>query len=433
MQAHDQASRGTGATSHNPGQLQPHPGPAQHAVQRTGRRLKIAVGAVIGFLAVAYAGTQAVRHHESHQLAKSAAEAAAAPPLVKVFTIGKVAPARPLVLPGETAAWYQSSIYSRVDGYVATWMVDLGDRVRKGQVLATIDTPELDAQLTAAKARFAASLSQIKVWEAKVAFANSTYARWRDAPKGVVSEQEREDKQAGYKTAVAELASAQAKSKLDEADVDRLEAFEQFKRVVAPYSGVIIQRRIDIGDLVNAGSSANTHPLYRMSKDDPIRVFVDVPQGAAPDLMKNGVSAQIAVAGRADPIEGRITRTSEAIDPRSRTFRAELDIPNPDGSLVPGLYVKVGFQLPSKGYLEVPAAALLFRPSGPAVAVVAADGIVHFSPVAIGRDDGNVVELSSGVAPGERVVLNLSAQVTEGSKVRVINPGRAGADDQPVK
>ena len=336
------------------------------------------------------------------------------------------------MLPGETAAWYQSKIYSRVSGYVGTWMVDIGDHVQKGQVLATIDTPELDAQLVAAKAQLAASLSQVKVWEARADFADSTYVRWRDAPKGVVSEQEREDKRAGYESAVAELESAKAKAKLDQANVDRLDAFEQFKKVVAPYAGTITERHVDIGDLVTAGSSTNTRPLYRMTKDDPIRVFVDVPQSAATDLMREGVPAQIAVAGRAKPIEGRITRTSDAIDPRARTFRAELDIPNPDGGLVPGLYVKVGFQLQSKGYLEVPAAALVFRSSGPQVAVVAADDTVHFSPVTIGRDDGGVVALSSGVAPGDRVALNVSSQVTEGATVRVNDPDRAGGARPPA-
>ena len=323
-------------------------------------------------------------------------------------------------LPGTLQGYFESPIYARASGYVRKWYRDIGARVGKGALLAVIETPELDQELQQAvadRARAAAART----------IANITAQRWaalqtRDA----VSRQAADEKRSAAEQAQAALAAA-------DANVRRLRALKGFQRVLAPYSVVITRRDVDVGDLVNAGSSANTHPLYRMSKDDPIRVFVDVPQGAAPDLMKNGVSAQIAVAGRADPIEGRITRTSEAIDPRSRTFRAELDIPNPDGSLVPGLYVKVGFQLPSKGYLEVPAAALLFRPSGPAVAVVAADGIVHFSPVAIGRDDGNVVELSSGVAPGERVVLNLSAQVTEGSKVRVINPGRAGADDQPVK
>jgi RND family efflux transporter MFP subunit len=157
-----------------------------------------------------------------------------------------------------------------------------------------------------------------------------------------------------------------------------------------------------------------------MAQDDPIRVFVDVPQSAAPDLMKVGVAAKIftnELSGQ--PIVGHITRTSDAIDPKARTFRAELDIPNPDRRLVPGLYVQVGFQLQNSGMSQVPAAALVFSAGGPNVAVVGGDGTVRFQPVTIGRDDGDKVELSSGVTDGERLVLNISNQIVAGDKVRV--------------
>jgi RND family efflux transporter MFP subunit len=325
-----------------------------------------------------------------------------------------------LTLPGETAAWYESTIYARVSGYVAKWYVDIGDQVKSGQQLALIDTPELDAELLAAKAKLQVSQAQVKVKEADAAFAASTYARWRDSPKGVVSEQEREDKKAGDSSALAQLEAARAQVNSDQADVDRLTAFEQFKHVTAPYAGTIVERRIDIGNLVTAGSSNNTTSLYRIAQDDPIRVFVDVPQSAAPDLMKVGVAATIStddLSGRT--IVGHITRTSEAVDPKARTFRAELDIPNPDRRLVAGLYVQVGFQLQNNGMSQIPAAALLFSAGGPKVAVVEGDGSVRFQSVTIGRDDGDRVELSSGVTEGERLVLNISNQIVAGEKVRV--------------
>jgi RND family efflux transporter MFP subunit len=235
-----------------------------------------------------------------------------------------------------------------------------------------------------------------------------------------VSEQEREDKKAGNASAAAELEAARAQVNLDRADVDRLSAFEQFKRVTAPYDGQIIERRIDIGNLVTAGSSSNTTLLYRMSQDNPIRVFVDVPQSAAADLMKVGVPAQISggdSSGRS--IAGTIARTSDAVDPKARTFRAEVDIPNTDSRLVPGLYVQVSFQLPNSGMSQVPAAALVFSAGGPKVAVVASDDTVRFRDVTIGRDDGDKVELRSGVSDGERLVLNISNQIADGEKVRV--------------
>jgi RND family efflux transporter MFP subunit len=378
----------------------------------------VAVVLLLGFLIVHFS-----KSHAEHSLARQTQAATTAAPAVDVVVVRNGAATGMLTLPGETAAWYESTIYARVDGYVSKWLVDIGDHVKTGQVLAIIDTPELDAELAAAKAKLEVARSQVKVKQADAIFAQSTYERWRDSPKGVVSEQEREDKKAGNASAMAQLDAARAQVDLDQADVDRLTAFEQFKRVTAPYSGTIIERRIDIGNLVTAGSAASTTLLYRMSQDDPIRVFVDVPQSAASDLMKPGVHAQISAnaISQGAPIAGTITRTSSAIDPRARTFRVELDIPNSDRRLVAGLYVRVAFQLDNQGMSQVPAAALVFTPSGPQVAAVGADGTVRFHPVTIGRDDGDKVELSGGVADGERLVLNISNQIIDGEKVRIGN------------
>ena len=291
---------------------------------------------------------------------------------------------------------------------------------RKGQVLAEIETPELDAQFVAAQAKLKATQADVQVSEAQAEFARTTYARWREAPKGVVSEQEREDKKAEFDSAVARLVAARAHVALDQADVDRFAAFEKFKRVTAPYTGTIIERRIDIGNLVAAGISSGTMPLYRMTQDDPMRVWVNVPQAAAGDLMKVGVPVGIVtnqVPSRR--FVGKIARTAQAINSQARTFRVEIDVPNSNRTLVSGMYVQVVFTLPADGLLQVPAAALIFRASGPQVAVVGADGIVHLRSVSIARDDGGTVLLATGVAPGENVVLNLSSQVTEGQKVVV--------------
>jgi RND family efflux transporter MFP subunit len=386
-------------------------------VGRTLQRAGIAVAVV---LLLAFLLVHFTRWHSERGLAQETRAAAASLPAVDVVVVRGGAAVSRLTLPGETAAWYESIIYARVSGYVAKWYVDIGDHVKSGQELALIDTPELDAELLAAKAKLQVSQAHVKVKEADAAFAASTYARWRDSPKGVVSEQERDDKRAGDSAALAQLEAARAQVNSDQADVDRLTAFEKFKHVVAPYAGTIVERRIDIGNLVTAGSSSGTTSLYRMSQDDPIRVFVDVPQSAAPDLMKVGVPATISTGDTAGhTIAGHITRTSDAIDPKARTFRAELDIPNPDRQLVPGLYVQVGFQLENGGMNQVPAAALVFSAGGPKVAVVDGDGSVRFQPVTIGRDDGDKVELTSGVKDGERLVLNISNQIVAGEKVRV--------------
>jgi RND family efflux transporter MFP subunit len=389
----------------------------------TGRTLQRAAAALAIVLLLAFLVVHFSKMHAEHSLARATESAASAEPAVDVVVVHGSAATGSLTLPGETAAWYESTIYSRVDGYVSKWYVDIGDHVKAGQLLATIDTPELDAEFAAAKAKLQVAQAQVQVKQADAAFAKTTYERWRDSPKGVVSEQEREDKKAGDAAAAAQLISARAQATLDQADVERLSAFEQFKRVTAPYTGTIIQRRIDIGNLVTAGSSSNTTLLYRMAQDDPIRVFVDVPQSAASDLMRTGVNAQIWADNLSDgpSIPGTISRTSDAVDPQARTFRVELDIPNADRRLVPGLYVRVAFQLTNAGMKQVPAAALVFTSSGPKVAVVASDGVVRFRPVTIGRDDGDHVELSSGVSDGEQLVLNISNQIVEGEKVRVAN------------
>ena len=353
-------------------------------------------------------------------LARDTRAEATLTPAVDIVIVQGAAAAGNLLLPGETAAWYESTIYARVSGYVAKWYVDIGDRVNGGQLLALIDTPELDAELLAARAKLQVSQAEVKVRQADAAFAATTAARWLDSPRGVVSDQEREEKKAADSSARAQVVAARAQVNLEQADVDRLIAFEQFKRVVAPYAGTIVERRIDIGNLVTAGSSSTTSPLYRIAQDDTIRVFVDVPQSAARDLMKTGVPAKIFLQRAPSvAIDAHITRTSDAIDSRARTFRTELDIPNPDRRLVGGLYVRVGFQLQDNGMSQVPAAALVFSTSGPRVAVVTNDGRVRFQAVTIGRDDGDKVELSSGVHAGDRLVLNISNQILDGDKVRV--------------
>ena len=389
----------------------------------TGRRLKFVAGVAAAVLLVAFLIMHLAKLHAERTLARDTNASAAAAPLVEVVKVRTAAAGRPLTLPAETAAWYESLIYARVSGYVGTWSADIGDHVAMGQVLATIETPELDADYLAAKAKLTAAQAQVKVKQAEAEFATSTYARWRDSPKGVVSEQEREDKKAGQASSAAELDSARAQVNLAQANVERLAAFEQFKRVTAPYAGTITQRRIDIGNLVTAGSSTSSTPLYRMAQDDPLRVFVEVPQSATADLMKVGVPVQISANDSAPKVAGKITRTSAAIDPQARTFRVEIDIPNPGNALVPGMYVEVGFLLDNSRTVQVPAAALVFHSGQSQVAAVDANDIVHFRNVTIARDDGNTIELQSGVASGEQLILNLSNQIVDGQKVRVSEDG----------
>jgi RND family efflux transporter MFP subunit len=380
----------------------------------TGRRLKAGAGFAVAALLLGFLIVGGLRLLDGRALARDKERASAAPPPVQVITARSVAAGQDLVLPGQTAAWYDATIYARVSGYIAKWSVDIGDHVQKGQVLATIDTPELDAQLRAARAQLQAAQAQVAARAAEAEFSRTTNERWRDSPKGVVSDQERESKRADFESAQARLLAAKAQVALDEALVEQYRTAAAFKQVTAPFEGTITERRIDVGDLVTAGSTSATAPLYKMSQNDPLRVFVDVPQSAAAEL-RPGVAAEIRAAAGA--VAGKITRSAESINAQARTMRVEVDIANPARTLVPGMYVNVAFSLPARGLVEVPAAALVFRAGGVQVARVGADGRVSFQSVRIARDNGNTVELASGAQTGDRLVLNISSQIAPGEAV----------------
>jgi RND family efflux transporter MFP subunit len=385
----------------------------------TAKRMLRIVGVIAVGLALGFVFVHRQKSEAEARLAEGTLKNSSEAPAVDVVTIRPAAGNQSLVLPGETAAWDATTIYARVNGYVAKWMVDIGDDVKAGQTLATIETPELDAELAAAKAKLNASVSQVAVKQAQAEFAKTTDERWRDSPKGVVSDQERESKKAGSAVADAELNAARAQVTLQQADVDRLTALTQFKIVKAPFDGTIVARNIDIGNLVTAGSTASTSPMYQISKDDPIRVFVHAPQSAAMPLMSGNVEA--AISSRDLPgrnFEGKIARTAKAVNPKSRTLRVEVDIPNHDHTLVPGMYMQVAFTIKGGEQIEVPAAALLFRSGGPQVAIISDDGVVSFKDVKIASDNGNEVVIGSGLEAGDKVALNLSSQIAAGDKVK---------------
>jgi RND family efflux transporter MFP subunit len=347
-----------------------------------------------------------IRLYRGHALAVEAAEHQKSERAVTVVTVGEATGGTRLTLPGQSAAWYEATLDSRVNGYVGSWHADIGDRVKKGQVLATLETPELDAELAAAGA-------QLKVAEAQVEFAKSTYERWKESPQGVVSDQEREAKKADYHAADAQLALAKAR-------VAQYSSLSEFKKVVAPFDGRIVERRIDIGNLVTAGSTNATTPLYQIAQDDPVRVYVEVPQSVAADIARASRVATVLVDdGGSTSIEAQIARIAGAIHPVARTMRLEIDVPNGDGKLLPGMYLHVAFSLTAKGRAQVPASAIVFRSDGPHVANVGTDGRVSFPKVEIGRDDGSSVELVSGVAPGDQVVVNVNSQLADGDHVKI--------------
>ena len=395
-----------------------HSDPTQYS-SKTGRRVKFAVLFASLVLIIAFGVIHHQRSSDANDLARVTVEKLLTKIPVSAVRVGAGSATEALSLPGATAAWNETTIYARVNGYVEKWNANIGDTVKKGQTLARIATPELDSDLDAARAKLRADQAEVKVREAALEFARTTYERWKDSPKGVVSDQEREAKKADWESAVAQLNAAQSRVSLDRAGVDRLVTLTHFKEVTAPFDGTVTERHIDIGNLVTAGSTSNTTPLYKVAQNDPIRIFVEVPQSLA-DAVVIGTPVTVSVQQKGNQrLTGSVVRTAHAIDPIARTLRAEIDLPNGNGLLVAGLYVQVEFNLPSGSLIQVPAAALLFRSGGPQAAVISNDGTISFRNVQIARDQGNLIQLSSGLKLGEVVALNLSSQVSAGDKVDV--------------
>ena len=394
----------------------------------TGELVKRAAVIVAVCFVLAFAVVRTVRFIAAHNLATATERAMSEPRLVDLITAKPVQAAQELTLPGQTAAWYASTVYARVNGYVGKWIADIGDRVHQGQVLATIETPELDAELAAARAQLRASDAQAITRQSELDLARTTNERWRDSPKGAVSDQEREEKRADYETAAARLKAAEAQVALDQARVAQYTALSEFKRVVAPFDGVVAERRIDIGNLVTAGSTAATTPLYQITQNDPLRVFVDVPQNVAADVTRPGQAVHVLSEGPdAVSLAATVARSAGAVNVQARTVRVEVDVPNAAQALLPGMYVKVAFNLTPRGQVQVPAAALVYRSDGTYVAQVDDNSKVHFRKVTIARDDGNVLELNSGVAPGDRLALNISSQIKDEDLVRINSADTPGA------
>lgn len=404
----------------------PNHSPAPHAHvparPRSGTGMQVGAAAV-GFavaLAAVFAYGQWTRHHAETNLAAEARESAATPPEVEVASVKRADARSVLSLPGEARPLNETTLYARTSGYLDKWLVDIGDRVKQGQTLAIIDTPELDDQLNAARAKLAQAKSESNLAESAAAFAKVTYDRWQSAaPEGVVSEQERDEKKAQLDNNLAKVEAAKSEISVAEAEVHRLDTLINFKQVVAPFDGTITQRHIDIGDLVTAGSTTNTTPLFSIARFDQMRVFVNVPQGAIPEI-KPGMKAVAHAQEYPDQaFVGTVDRTSEAVDRSSRTMRVEVIVPNRNQALKPGSYVEVSFQTDrSSPPIEIPAGALTFRPGGPEVAVVGPNNAVKFHPVTIARDEGDRIEIASGLEDGDRVALNVGSDLTDGTVVQ---------------
>lgn len=322
-----------------------------------------------------------------------------------------------VALPGTLRGYVEAPIYARASGYVQRWETDIGARVRQGQLLAVLDTPELDQELAQASAQRQQVASTLAL--AKTSFDRAQQLRQRDA----VSQQELDDRQGAYNQGVANLAAA-------DANVRRLTELKGFQRIVAPIDGVVTQRNIDVGDLVNAGNSGTGRALFTVVQADRLRLYVQVPQTYAQQVK---LGQHVSVTQSELPgqqFDGAITHTAQAIDVASRTLQVEITLPNPDGRLLPGAYVKATLPMAPVGTLTIPANTLLFRAEGPNVAVVGANGQIRLHPVTIARTLGQTLEIDSGISASDRLVLNPSDSLANGDEVTVAQaakPARAAS------
>jgi RND family efflux transporter MFP subunit len=385
------------------------------------KRLVVAALIFLAVLVVAFAFGYLPGRGKRTALSAAAESSQRALPRVEVIAPKIGASDRALQLPGTVQALQATMLFARASGFVRAWHADIGDKVKAGQVLAEIETPELDQELSQGRAQLLqtrASLTQAKA-NRKLAEANLARARSL-APSGIVSRAELELNEAQAQVGDANVSVADANVAAQQANIRRLEQLKAFSRVTAPFAGTITQRMVEVGALVAA---SNGQPLFRLAAMDPARVFVQVPQDVAPSV-RAGVSGNVSLReypGRT--FAGKVMRAAGALDEATRTMNTEIRVPNPDGELLPGMYAEVAITLPSMHrVLEVPATALLNDARGQRVAVVDGQHKLHLVPVVVERDNGSTLEISSGLSGGESVVKIGSAAFEEGMLVDVAPP-----------
>jgi membrane fusion protein, multidrug efflux system len=338
-------------------------------------------------------------------------------PTVTVTSSQRPSDAANLVLPGSTQAIQETAIYARTNGYVRKWNVDIGAKVEAGQLLAEIETPEVDQELNQARANVAQASANSEL-------ARATLTRWQQlVDQKVVSSQEFDEKKSAADARAADLQVAQA-------NVKRLEELQGFEKIVAPFTGIVTSRNIDNGNLVTSGSG-QTAPLFRLAQTDLLRIYVTVPQTQSRSIAP-GQSATVSVREIPDKtFKAKVVRTSGALDPASRTLLTELQLPNGDGQLFPGMYAEVKFALPQDGRtLLIPGNAVMMRSDGPQVLVVDAKQTIRARSVKLGRDLGDKVEIVSGLNPTESLVANPTDALRDGSEVKVQAQPSKGSEQQ---
>jgi RND family efflux transporter MFP subunit len=401
----------------------PH-GPTGHLQEHddrppiSGRKALVWIVVVLIGAAVLAVALIVPRMHAQKRLQQTTQDLALASVTVAKPQMGE--PSQEIVLPGNLFAYVDSPIYARTDGYLDKWYFDIGARVKKGQLLATIASPEVDQELEQAKAELATAV-------ANAGYAKQQAQRYTDLlAQNAVAKQDTEN----FET---QAASTNTQVKSAQANVDRLEQMTGFEKVYAPFDGLITARDVDIGTLINAGAgSTGGREMFHMDDEHIMRVYVNVPQVDAPSCAP-GTEADLTLneyAGKR--FSGKVVRTSRAIDPASRTLLVEVDVPNPQGLLVPGAYTEVHFKVNvARPTLIIPVSTLMFREEGLRVVTVVDGNKAKLVPIRIGQDDGREVQVTEGLNPNDEVVQNPPDSIVDGETVRVVQPSEGGIPGAP--
>ena len=395
------------------------------------------------------------RHNRQRALEKETRQDVQAIPKVRVLKVERAPAGADLQIPGTTLAYEQAAVYARASGYLSRRLVDIGDRVHEGQLLAIIDAPDLDKQVAQGASTLAQSRSSVAQMEAQLHLQSLNNDRYKVlVARGVFSRQQGDQQEADFRVAEANVQAAQNTVQANRDNLERLRVLQQYEHVTAPFNGIITARNVDVGDLINAAGSgssgsssgglsslgaqgnnggtsgalaSNVSPstggsqggaMFGIANVDPLRIFVSVPEAYA-GLVRVGGRANLFFQERPEETySGRVTRTSASIDTNTRTLLVEVQVRNPTGKLLPGMYTIVNFvQLAGRPPLMVPGEAIVVRDGKNMLAVMDTEHQIHFRPIQIGRDYGNETEVTSGLKAGEVIATIITDEVREGGKI----------------